>query len=266
MRTVQGHQAQGRLGHPLRQQRRGARQQAGRADRHAHLRTGAARTARQEPHEDHLARAGGAVMAAKIKKGDSVDRARRQGQGPHRQGDRGAARGRAARWCAASTWSSATASQTGAARRAASCPRKRRSTSPTSRSPIPRTASRPASASRSSTKARRKVRVAKSSGDVDRWLTRKTTRPPARARKADKPEAGRSADKAARADKAEQGREGRQGRRRPKRAARSRRPSGRSRRSPPRLRTHSTTRSCAEAAAKSSATRTRCRSRRSTRS
>ena len=33
----------------------------------------AARTARQEPHEDHFARAGGAVMAAaKIKKGDRV--------------------------------------------------------------------------------------------------------------------------------------------------------------------------------------------------
>ena len=42
------------------------------AGRHPHLRTGAARTARQEPHEDHLARAGGAVMAAKIRKGDKV--------------------------------------------------------------------------------------------------------------------------------------------------------------------------------------------------
>ena len=42
------------------------------AGRHPHLRAGAARTARQEPHEDHLARAGGAVMAAKIRKGDKV--------------------------------------------------------------------------------------------------------------------------------------------------------------------------------------------------
>ena len=42
------------------------------AGRHPHLRTGAARTAGEEPHEDHLARAGGAVMAAKIKKGDTV--------------------------------------------------------------------------------------------------------------------------------------------------------------------------------------------------
>ena len=34
--------------------------------------TGAARASRQEPHEDHLACAGGAVMAAKIRKGDKV--------------------------------------------------------------------------------------------------------------------------------------------------------------------------------------------------
>ena len=62
----------GRLGHPLRPQRRRADQSADGAGRHPHLRAGAARTARQEPHEDHLARAGGAVMAAKIKKGDKV--------------------------------------------------------------------------------------------------------------------------------------------------------------------------------------------------
>ena len=37
-----------------------------------HLRAGAARTARQEPRQDHFARPGGAVMAAKIKKGDRV--------------------------------------------------------------------------------------------------------------------------------------------------------------------------------------------------
>ncbi len=48
-------------------------QRTGRAGRHAHLRTGNARAARQEPHEDRLARAGGAVMASlKIKKGDNV--------------------------------------------------------------------------------------------------------------------------------------------------------------------------------------------------
>src|SRR6185503_19524968 len=37
-----------------------------------YLRAGAARAARQEPYEDHFARAGGAVMAAKIRKGDKV--------------------------------------------------------------------------------------------------------------------------------------------------------------------------------------------------
>ena len=42
------------------------------AGRHPHLRPGSARTAGEEPHEDHLACAGGAVMAAKIKKGDTV--------------------------------------------------------------------------------------------------------------------------------------------------------------------------------------------------
>ncbi len=55
-----------------------------RADRHPYLRTGAARTARQEPHEDHLARPGGAVMAAKIRKGRQGHRIERPRQGPHR--------------------------------------------------------------------------------------------------------------------------------------------------------------------------------------
>ena len=41
-------------------------------DRHPHLRAGSARIARPQPDEDHLACAGGAVMAAKIKKGDRV--------------------------------------------------------------------------------------------------------------------------------------------------------------------------------------------------
>src|ERR1051326_6751685 len=68
----QGHQASGRLDHPLRPQRRGADQSADGAGRHPHFRTGAARPARQEPHEDHFACARGAVMAAKIKKGDTV--------------------------------------------------------------------------------------------------------------------------------------------------------------------------------------------------
>ena len=42
------------------------------ASRNPHIRPGAARTARQESHEDHFARPGGAVMAAKIRKGDKV--------------------------------------------------------------------------------------------------------------------------------------------------------------------------------------------------
>ena len=68
VRIAQGHQARRRLGHPLRPQCGGADQQADGAGRHPHLRAGAARAARQEPHEDHFARAGGAVMAAKIKR------------------------------------------------------------------------------------------------------------------------------------------------------------------------------------------------------
>src|SRR6185437_8985437 len=42
------------------------------AGRHPYFRTGATRTACQKPYEDHLARAGGALMAAKIRKGDKV--------------------------------------------------------------------------------------------------------------------------------------------------------------------------------------------------
>ena len=61
-----------RFGHPLRPQRRGADHRADGAGRHPYLRAGSARTARQEPHEDHFARAGGVVMAAKIRKGDKV--------------------------------------------------------------------------------------------------------------------------------------------------------------------------------------------------
>ena len=47
--------------HPLRRQLGRAHQQGQRADRDPHLRAGRARAARQEVHEDHLARAGGAV-------------------------------------------------------------------------------------------------------------------------------------------------------------------------------------------------------------
>src|SRR5690606_15950987 len=61
-----------RLRDSFRLERRGPDQQPGRADRNPYLRAGSARAARPEPHEDHFARAGGSVMAAKIKKGDKV--------------------------------------------------------------------------------------------------------------------------------------------------------------------------------------------------
>ena len=51
-------------------------------------------------------------MAGEDPEGRQGRRAHRQGQGPHRRGARGAPERRAARWCAASTWSSAIRSQT----------------------------------------------------------------------------------------------------------------------------------------------------------
>ena len=102
----------------------------------------------EEPHEDHFARAGGAVMAARIRKGDKVvviagrDKGR-TGEVIEVRRDR-----RRACWCAASTWSSAISARA-PRRRAASSPRRRRSTCRTSRSPIPRTASRRGSGSSS---------------------------------------------------------------------------------------------------------------------
>ena len=136
--------------HPLRQERRRADQQSVRADRHPYLRAGSARAARQEPHEDHFARAGGAVMAAKIKKGDKVvvllarTRAR-----PARS--LRSSRPRPRRSCRASTWSAATPSRP----REPGCRHLHQGSADppvaTSRSPMPRTASRPASASRSRT-------------------------------------------------------------------------------------------------------------------
>ena len=64
--------------------------------------------------------------------------------------------------------------QTADRRKPASSTRKPPSTCPTSRSPTPRTASRPASVSRSIDG--KKVRVAKRSGGVDRWLRQSTSR------------------------------------------------------------------------------------------
>src|SRR5262249_42229503 len=78
----QGIRPRGRELHPLRRERGGAHQQPGQPARDAHLRPGGARTARPQLHEDHLARPGGAVMAAaattrgtkvpEIRKGDTV--------------------------------------------------------------------------------------------------------------------------------------------------------------------------------------------------
>ena len=101
VRTKQGDRALGRLLHPLRRQLRGADRQQPRADRHAHLRPGGARAAREALHEDHLARARGAVMAARIRKGDTRRGAPRQGRDRGKRGSvlrsRQGARARAGR-------------------------------------------------------------------------------------------------------------------------------------------------------------------------
>ena len=65
VRTTQGARPLRRQLHPVRRQLRRPHQQGERADRHPHLRAGRSRAARQEVHEDHLAGAGGAVMAAR---------------------------------------------------------------------------------------------------------------------------------------------------------------------------------------------------------
>ena len=72
VRTAKETPSPGRLLHPLRRERRRPDQGRRRPARHPHLRPGRPRAARQEVHEDHLAGAGGAVMAMKIKKGDTV--------------------------------------------------------------------------------------------------------------------------------------------------------------------------------------------------
>src|SRR5205807_7396599 len=69
---LEGYQASRWLDHPLRPQCGGADQSADGAGRDPHFRSGAARAAGEKPHEDHFARPGGAVMAAKIRKGDKV--------------------------------------------------------------------------------------------------------------------------------------------------------------------------------------------------
>ena len=137
---------------------------ADRAGRHPHLRAGAARTARQEPHEDHFARAGGAVMAAKIKKGDKVIVLAGRDKGrtgevievrPDRRPRAGARR----------QHGQAPSAPDRAAGGRHHLQGERRSICPTWRMPIPRTASRRASASNSSAKGETaRVRFAKRSG------------------------------------------------------------------------------------------------------
>ncbi len=104
VRVRERHQARRRLDHPLRPQCRGADQRSVRAGRYPHFRTGSARAARQEPHEDHFAGAGGAVMAAKIKKGDRVIVLSGRDKGKRGEVIAVSPATRVARWCAASTW------------------------------------------------------------------------------------------------------------------------------------------------------------------
>src|SRR6516165_266562 len=100
---------------------------------------------------------------------------------------------RAARWCAASIWSNGTRSRA-RSRRAASSPRRPRCISPISRSPIPRTASRRASASSSWAKATidarcgwPSVRELRSMADTE---TKAKAEKPQQAQKGPKPEKG----------------------------------------------------------------------------
>ena len=71
VRTKREHRRARRQLHQVRRQQRRAHQPAARADRHPHLRAGRARASRQEVHEDHLARTGGALMQ-RLQRGDTV--------------------------------------------------------------------------------------------------------------------------------------------------------------------------------------------------
>src|SRR5262249_16291650 len=123
----------------------------------------------------------------------------------------------AARWCAGSTWSSATSGRP-RSRRAASSPRRRRCISPISRSPIPRTASRRASGSNSWAKATTGGRCASPSVQESRSMADKKTEAkgkgdkPAKADKAPRPEKGdkpqAAAQQAAKGQKAAKGDKG----------------------------------------------------------
>ena len=204
VRTAKDITPRRRLGHPLRPQRRGADQQRRGAGRHPHLRAGAARAARQEPHEDHLARAGGAVMAAKIRKGDKVVVLTGRDKGSTGEvievrPDRGPRAG------ARRQHGQAPPAPDARSRRAASSPRRRRSTCRTWRSPIRRTASRRASASSSS--ARRHARCASPSVRESRSMADTTRRQGDKVERPQRRSAGRpGAPRRRRAAKARQGR------------------------------------------------------------
>ena len=144
-------------------QRGGADRQQGGADRHAHLRPGSARTARQEPHEDHLARAGGSVMAAKIKKGDKV--VVLTGRDKGRSGEVIKVMPKESRALVRGVNMVKRHQKQTAAEQGGLCARKRRSTCPTSRSPI-RQPGKPTRVGFKTLEDGRKVRVAKRSGET----------------------------------------------------------------------------------------------------
>src|SRR6516165_3208355 len=115
---------------------------------------------------------------------------------------------RAVLWCAASIWSNGTRSRA-RSRRAASSPRRPRCISPISRSPIPRTASRRASASSSWAKATidarcgwPSVRELRSMADTE---TKAKAEKPQAADKAARPEKGDKAQQAQKGPKPEKG-------------------------------------------------------------
>ncbi len=165
VRVREGYSPPRWLRHPLRPQRGRADQQSGGAGRHPYLRAGAARAARQEPHEDHLARAGGAVMAAKIRKGDRVMVLTGREKG--RTGEVFEVRpGREPRARARHQHGQAPPEAERRARRAASSRRRRRSTCRTSLT-LARTASRPASASRFAPTARKCASPRRSGAEID---------------------------------------------------------------------------------------------------
>src|SRR6516165_3142338 len=114
---------------------------------------------------------------------------------------------RAVLWCAASIWSNGTRSRA-RSRRAASSPRRPRCISPISRSPIPRTASRRASASSSWAKATIDARCGWPSVRELRSMADTETKA-----KAEKPQA---ADKAARPEKGDKAQQAQQAQKGPK--------------------------------------------------